>query len=463
MLRRPLVLALLAAFAAAGCSSSSSPTAPTSPAAPASAAGTATITGSVLGGGGSNGSTSATSSSPDANSIVVTVVGTDISVTVDAARRFSLANVPPGTIQLQITGPGFSGLVTLNDVQGGDTIELSVRVNGSSVSVESEQRNGHDDGQGEEEIEGLVESLPPTTADGTLVVAGRLVTTDALTIIRMGSQTLTFADLAIGQRVHVKGAVDATSGDFIARLIDVQNTRDDAPVNLNGIATGVTGDATAFELTVNGRLAKGDDQTVFYGGSVFADLVDNVRVEIKGIQRDGYVYIERIHVNRDDDNGSSEFEEDGTLTAISGTIPTLTLTVNGMTILTTSATEIRRRGDTVPMEALQIGLSVEVEGTTLGTDNVAKKVTIESNILDVDVEGIISNTTGTCPDFAFDISTQHFVTDGLTEFKKADCTDVVDGAKLKLRGVLLSGTTFNGTTIPAGTVYVTRLEVSKKP
>ncbi len=42
---------------------------------------------------------------------------------------------------------------------------------------------------------------------------------------------------------------------------------------------------------------KGDATTVFFGNSKFSDLVNGARVEVKGSQRDAFVFATQIHVN----------------------------------------------------------------------------------------------------------------------------------------------------------------------
>jgi hypothetical protein len=79
-------------------------------------------------------------------------------------------------------------------------------------------------------------------------------------------------------------------------------------------------------------------------------LKDGARVEVKGQQRDGYVYATRIHINgpetpAPDPGQDTSASIQGTLTALSGAKPALVLTVGTTTVRTTSATEVKRRGD----------------------------------------------------------------------------------------------------------------------
>jgi hypothetical protein len=191
----------------------------------------------------------------------------------------------------------------------------------------------------------------------------------------------------------------------------------------------------------------GDALTEFFGGSTLADLVNGARVEVKGDQRDGFIYAERIHVNRDDNGEDTEF---------TGVIEPLSpLTVGSTIVQTTAATEVRRRGDSLPLSILQAGMTVEVSGRTQSDGSViARKITIEGNGFDVDVEGPLTLLVPSpaCPAIQFTIGTLTFVTSSRTEFKKTTCAALTDGTNVKVRGVLHDD---------GVTVEVTRLEIRK--
>ncbi len=297
----------------------------------------------------------------------VQVVGTQLEAVVNAAGQFTLGNVPPGQVTLRFTGGGVDALVTISQVGAGETITITVVVLGSSAVVESEVRQGSA-GSSEEQIEGRIEALPPAVAAGTLVVAGRTITTDTSTIIRQGDATRSFADLAVGQRVHVKGQTSQAA--FLARVIEIQNTQTDLPVNLNGIVQNLTGSELAFQFTIDGRTVTGDAQTEFFGDgnrtASFADLKNGVRVEVKGQYRqDGStatVYAVRIKVNAANDDSNrlpgSSTKIEGTVGALSGTCPNLSFRVNGTPVTTTASTTFSGGG----CSAVKNGVKVEVEG-----------------------------------------------------------------------------------------------------
>jgi hypothetical protein len=287
---KTLFVCVALSAAVAGCNSAN-------PAEPSSAS-TATVNGSIVPAGGSSsaatagvnsGSISAASTTPPG--LLVSVAGTAISASVDAAGKFQLKNVPPGLADLRFSAPGLALAAGLSDLKGGDVVEIQVSLTTSDATIESDRRsNGK-----QEQLEGRVESLPPTTAAGSLIVAGRTVITNVDTKFYMQGQTATFADLALGQRVHVKGQTG--TGGMIASSVDIQNTNTSTGLNINGTVSGFTGTQVAFQFTVDGRLVKGDALTELYGNTQFSELVNGARVQVKGAQRDGFVYATRLHVS----------------------------------------------------------------------------------------------------------------------------------------------------------------------
>jgi uncharacterized protein DUF5666 len=359
---------------------SASPTSPTTMVSESSA-NAATITGLVQGGAGS--ATLAASTGASLTGVTVSVVGTSIRSDVDVAGRFSLPNVPPGSVQLHISGGGADATVSLPPVQAAETIDIVVVVSGSSATVDSEVRNGG----GESQIEGRVESLPPTTQAFTFKAAGRTVTTDASTRFADGSQTRTFSDLRIGMRVHVKGRVSGAT--FMAVSVQMQNSNVAVPVEAHGVIDSLTGIAASFTFNIGSRAIRGDITTTFAGegksAEGFANLKSGVRVEVKGQQRDGFIFATRIHINDkgngdddegqpgDDDDDDDDDDEDGNEVELKGTIVNLTsscpgihFTVNATTIVASGST----RFDKVACTALANDDRVEVKGTRLADGSV---------------------------------------------------------------------------------------------
>ncbi len=413
------------------------------PAEPSGSA-TATVNGSIVPAGGSSsaatagvnsGSISAASTAPPG--LLVSVAGTAINASVDAAGKFQLKNVPPGLADLRFSAPGLSAALGLSDLKGGDDVTIQVSLTSSSATIESDRRsNGK-----QEQLEGRVESLPPTTAAGSLVVAGRTVITNSSTKFYMQGQTATFADLALGQRVHVKGQTG--TGGMTASSVDIQNTNTSTGLNVNGVVSGFSGTRSAFQFTVNGQLIKGDSGTEFYGNSLFEELMNGATVEVKGSQRDGYIYATRIHVN------TEGIDFTGVITARPGTVPNLTLTIGPYTVLTTSETEVKRKGDQQTVAQLQIGQTVSVSGRLLPDGKVvASKISIEADAVGglFEMEGNMGGESGSCPTLTFSVSGYVIKTDAATTITPS-CGSLSNGSKVKVIGVVQADMSVKATSV----------------
>jgi len=414
---------------ACGGEASRSPGSPSSPAAPGASAASqgATITGNV------------TAGTPLA-AMSAQVVGTAVSSPVGTGGDFSLTGVPEGGVQLRFVGSGVDASVALSPVKPGDNVSLLVGISGATAVIESESRNSG----GQVELEGRIESLPPTQLPRALVVAGRTVTTvESQTVIRDGSATKAFSDLAVGQRVHVKGSlvVDKIAAD----IITIQNTNVSIPVNVNGLVENLAADATGFSFLIGSQKIRGDATTTFYGDldaplSISA-LTNGSRVEVKGEQRDAFVFAVRIHINGpttpeppQDDSASVE----GTLNTLTGAPPALILTIGTTTVTTTDATVVQRRGDVQTLAALAIGQTVHAVGTRQAGGSIkAQKLQIKDDTAGAAfvIEGSVGGLKGACPTFSFGVNGYSIATTAATGFVPTTaCADLKSGTKVQVEG-----------------------------
>lgn len=372
----PILLVSLAV----ACGKSEGPTSPTS-SGPASAptfsapapispspAGSATISGSVTG----LGSSAPGSVRPQASvsGLVVSIVGTNISTAVDASNRFVLQYVPTGDQDLRFAGAGVNAEVSIAGVQESEAIDLTIRVNGTSATIESEQRSGN-----------------------------------------------------ASEAVQVNGLIEAFSG---------------VPA--------------IFQFQIGDRLIKGDAATEFFGNTVFADIANGLDAEVKGLQRDGFVYAARLHVSPpdddaddgdddDDDDGQDESASiEGALSAKSGLIPNLTLIVDGTTVLTNSSTLVRRRGDVQDLSSLQLGMTLHVVGVRASDGSLtARMIQIKDDAAGgiFEIQGPMGGVQGTCPAIQFVVNGYSVSTDGTTTFTPS-CSALKSGTKVKVIGTRLA-------------------------
>jgi hypothetical protein len=374
----PVLLSLLTAVA---CGSGSSPTGPTgSEPAPTAAtptptpSGSATITGALSSGSAAVQALAGGASTRAVTVQTVQVVGASASAPVDATGRFTLTNVPAGSIQLRFSGLGADATLPVGSVQAGETISLVVAVNGSLAAILTDSRNPN------------------------------------------------------AVQIPINGDIDT-----------------------------VTGTAAAFQFKIGSRVIRGDTLTVFFGDGdrpdSFDSLREGTRVEVKSLQRDGYFYAFRIHVNGSqgptptpNPNPNPNPPQDtsasveGTLTALGGAAPNLQLVVAGTTVRTNSDTVVQRRGDRQDLSTLRTGMTLHVVGDRQSNGSIdARFIQIKDDETGgaVEIEGSLGGLKGACPAISFGVNGYSVVATGATTFT-TPCADLKSGTKVRVRGTRLA-------------------------
>jgi hypothetical protein len=208
------VLAIGVCVAAIACGS-------TSPVSPRGTSGLFSTGGAVITGHVNGAPLNATAQSATARpmasptTVTVTIVGTDITTTVDGKGDFQLTGVPPGDVTLKFTNAGASAMITLSGVAAGDRIHIVVTLNGNAAKIEDEDRDHDDDGDDEDdELKGLVSNLTGTCPTLTFTVAGTRVVTNSATKFDDPCQ-----QIANGRRVEVNGTRQ-TDGSIVATKVE---------------------------------------------------------------------------------------------------------------------------------------------------------------------------------------------------------------------------------------------------
>jgi hypothetical protein len=344
-------------------------------------------------------STAATTTS----GVTVSVVGRNQSTGVDPLGRFEFSGLPEGTYQLQFTGPGVSGTITVT-VGANDRITIAVTVSGSSVTLESHARASADS---KAELEGQITEINATAR--TLRVSGALVNVPASADIRRGSAAVALSSLAVGDRIHVKGT---RQGDVVLAteiMVQSQNT------------TSTTGTTVAT-----------DGGTFFKEGRC-SDLQNGDRVELKGQRRaDGSILASQVKSedsedSRDDDSARNTGGVEGPIAGFTA-CPTPTFRVGAVTVFTNASTTFE--GGTCT--SLSNGVMVEVQGVRQSDGRLLAQ-TIE--VKPIEVKGTVAAKAGTCPTITFRVNaTTTVATNATTRFRDVACTGVVDGKKVQVTG-----------------------------
>ena len=147
--------------------------------------------------------------------VTVSIVGTNISTTVDGSGHFHLRDVPVGDVQVKFAADGLDATITLRDIAPGDRIHIRVRVTDRGVRLEAEQRERRDN---DDEIKGDVSGLSGTCPDITFTVSGLTVNANATTRYEDGA----CAAVRNSVRVEVKGQRRA-DGSVLATRIELED------------------------------------------------------------------------------------------------------------------------------------------------------------------------------------------------------------------------------------------------
>jgi len=227
-IRIPMLFLLAAATLLAACGGGS----PTGP----SAAGGVLLEGTVLGGSAALPFRASAGSSAGADAITVTCQENPaITATVGGDGSFTLRGLPSGGFTLVFKqGATTVGTFTFSEVKPNQEITITVALNGTTLTLVEQRRNGI--GHGDLEIEGLVQQLLcvapacTTAGDSRFLVDGRtVVARPGQTAIREGNTARTVDDVTVGRRVHVKGTwlpAEGATQPVLASEIKLQDDGD---------------------------------------------------------------------------------------------------------------------------------------------------------------------------------------------------------------------------------------------
>jgi hypothetical protein len=298
----------------------------------------------------------------------VSVPGSALTSSTDAAGRFALVGVPSGTSALHFAGPGVNATLPITALMAGEDRHMSVSVSGDSATEHHECEDA--------EFKGAIESI----TSPTLTVSGRTVTTDSSTQFFSGGAAVTLDSFAIGNVVEVEGVPQA-DGSVLARKISLegnddaadagddngddhggqggQGGGDDTNPRLEGTLSAINGTT----LTVSGITVTTSASTVFEASDethiALTDLVVGERVEVRGTaQPDGSFAASKVEI--DAEAGAPEDEHiTGAVTAIDTVGGSIT--IGATTVLVTAAT---RLDDIASLSAISVGDVLDIEATT---------------------------------------------------------------------------------------------------
>jgi hypothetical protein len=210
-------------------------------------------------------------------------------------------------------------------------------------------------------------------------------------------------------------------------------------------------DAVARTIRVSGTLVSVPTTATVRRGSQtlqFADLVVGDKVEAKGaVEGTSFVATE---VKIESDNRGQQLQERrGTVSALSGTCPTLTFTLGTLRVTTTGSTYFKDGA----CPTVQNGMSVEVNGQPQADGSLVAMLVKQRDNDDDDeddddeddddndddedeaeIEGTVSALSGACPVISFTARSTSVTTTSATRFDDG-CSAIRDGKRVEVRGV----------------------------
>ncbi len=342
----------------------------------------------------------------------VTVVGTGISATVDPSGSFTLTGVPPGTVQLQVTGPGVSSIIVVENVAQQQRVEIVVTIQNGAATLDGDERTSFDP---EIELSGPISGLSGSCPTLSFTVNGTAISTDttnAVTDFDDGG----CAALGNGTPVRVDG-LRLVDGSVRATQIEVDE------VTLLGTVAGLSGSCPSLTFSVGGTTVITDVATTFEDGT--CTVIENgMSVEIEGQrQTDGTVRATEVDIG--------EVKIEGSISGLSWTCPDLAVAVDGRMVTTDVAT----RFDDAPCSDVRNGFEAEVRGL-LQPDESLRATRVKLEIEEVELEGVVAGLTGSCQSIGFLVSGTAVATDAGTRFDEGVCVDVQNGTQVEVKGIL---------------------------
>jgi len=226
--------------------------------------------------------------------------------------------------------------------------------------------------------------------------------------------------------------------------IDLSTT---TPVGTEGVSTGagvmrpivgivekLDGTCPARSFVLAGIKVLVTDRTAYESGTC-ADLVDGIRVGAIGIRKDDHT-IQATRVKIAPPLPPLPPPVAGEVTSVSGTCPTLTFVVRGVTVRTTGSTDF----DGGECTDVQVGVRLAAAGHHADGALIAEHVKIPPPL--TTVQGIVSALGGTCPRVSFALldpgsrAGTIVLTSERTRFEGGNCSDLRDGLRAGAVGLV---------------------------
>jgi hypothetical protein len=275
----------------------------------------------------------------------------------------------------------------------------------------------------------------------TFTVQGTKVTTSSTTVFT----GVTCAALVNGTNVQVSGQKQADGTIAASKVVLSTTPPVQSQAEVEGAVSALTGTCPALAFTVQGTKVTTTATTTFE--RVTCATVQNATVvDVKGTrQTDGSIVGTKVETGAAaQPPAQNQAEAKGAVSALTGTCPAITFTVQGAKVTTTSTTTFSN----VTCAAVANGKIVEVTGTRQTDGSItATRIQADDNADNGDdneddkpnqnngeLKGAVAALTGTCPALAFTIQGTKVTTTTATSFDKVTCASVKNGSVLQIKG-----------------------------
>jgi hypothetical protein len=210
-----------------------------------------------------------------------------------------------------------------------------------------------------------------------------------------------------------------------------------APLEVEGkgVISAVTGACPAVVLTVSGIPVTLNAATVFPAGQSCLTLAPGQHVEVRGVLTltAGALSVVATTIEVEDDD--AEVEGEGRVTALTGTCPDLTLTVDGITVKTDALTKYVPPGLGASCDQIRIGTKVKVKAVpAAGGGYRARLIQIRGHRNFLEGESRITSVTGTCPDLTVFFGSIEVRMNAATQYRSGTCESLQPGVKAQVKG-----------------------------
>ena len=382
--------------------------------------------------------------STTSSTVTVTIVGSDVSTTVDGGGNFTLTNVPPGTVQLRFQGRGADAMLTISGVEADDRLQITVTLNGSSARLDAQEKtsrgNGNGNGNGNNgngnngvDVNGRIDSIDSSAR--TLRVNGSTVLVTNSTVIRHGNRRFEFSDLRVGDHIQVKGSRNGSMVTASEIKVEQGGNGDDDDddeddvdrTQIRGTVSLLTGLCPGLTMTVAGSRVVTNAATRFEDVTC-GTLGNGMLVVVDGIRRnDGSVLATEI--DREDSDQTTEIR--GTVSLLTGLCPGMTFTVAGTSVVTNGAT----RFAPTACSALRNDMRVTVQGIRRDNGSVLATSVAAEDSAQTEVRGTVSLLIGVCPGLTFTVAGTQVVTNAATQFEDVTCGGLQNQMFVEVDGI----------------------------